>query len=165
MSYISSAGVGQPGSEPPAPPYLLQEQDGHPAPAYPSAVANGETPLLGEITAPEEIEDDEEDNDHYEVRVRLRNMTWGDNMVHARFQLLIETIGDIDGEDSTDADRVAALRELVTGFEELTAFLERVARVTRNGERIPIKLVPMDFIKEVMDAISRARQRKASTKN
>jgi hypothetical protein len=168
-------------TSPPSPPYLLQEPTPRPgAPlvgeiehgpdARPTEGAPVYTPLVGEV-AP----DDEDDNDVYAVTVKMNRMTWGDQMIHARFQLLIETIGDIDGDGGSEADeaavarkkneRMSALRELIAGFDELTAFLDRVARVTRNGVRVPMRDVPMEFIEEVMDAIAKARQRKASAKN
>lgn len=112
-----------------------------------------------------EIETDDDDDDVYTVNVKMNKMTWGDQMIHARFQLLIETIGDVDDENTNKTQRVAALQELIAGFDELTAFLDRVSRVTCNGERVAIRDVPMNFIDEVMAAISKARQRKTSAKN
>lgn len=104
-----------------------------------------------------EIELADEDNDAYEVAVNLRKMTWGDNMIHVRFQLLIETIGD-DGDETDPKARMAALKELIAGFDELTAYLNRVAKVTRNGARIPFTEVPMDFVKDVMEQIQAAQR-------
>lgn len=115
-----------------------------------------------------EVVEEEQDNDVYQVTTRLNKMTWGDQMIHARFQLLIETIGDLDsdGDDANDSARktarIAALKELVAGFDELTSFLDRVARVTRNGIPIPMKDVPQDFITDVMSAIAAQRGRRAS---
>jgi hypothetical protein len=128
--------------------------------------SNGVAPISGEVVVSDEIDDwgDEETN-HYQVKVKIKRMTWNDNMVHARFQLLIESIGDIDGESTTKPERIAALRELIEGFGELTGFLNRVARVTCNGNRVDVGAVPMEFIEEIMDAISAARGRKASSKN
>ena len=121
------------------------------------------TPLTGEIVEPVEPTEPEDD-DRYTVSVNLRKMTWGDNMVHVRFQLLTETIGN----ESADADpkaKVAALKELIAGFDELTAYLNRVATVTRNGAKIHFTQVPMDFVTEVMDAISKAQKRQGASKN
>lgn len=116
------------------------------------------SPLLsGEIVT-------EEPQDNYSVAVDLRKMTWGDNMVHVRFQLLVETIGG-DDEDADPKAKVAALRELMNGFDELTAYLNRVAMVTRNGVKIPFVDVPMDMVSEVMDAISKAQRRQGKPKN
>jgi hypothetical protein len=115
--------------------------------------------LNGEIVEPETLED------KYTVAVDLRKMTWGDNMVHVRFQLLVETIGD-DTEDADPKAKMAALRELLAGFDELTEYLNRVATVTRNGVKInSFNKVPMDMVKEVMDAISKAQRRQGKPKN
>ena len=123
---------------------------------------------MTEIALVGEVVEEEQDNDVYQVTTRLNKMTWGDQMIHARFQLLIETIGDLDSDsDEADEDarkiaRIAALKELVAGFDELTRFLDRVAKVTRNGIPIPMKDVPQDFITDVMTAISKQRGRRAS---
>ena len=114
--------------------------------------------LNGEIVEPETLED------KYTVAVDLRKMTWGDNMVHVRFQLLVETIGD-DAEDADPKAKMAALRELMAGFDELTEYLNRVATVTCNGVKLPFSKVPMDMVKEVMDAISKAQRRQGKPKN
>ena len=113
--------------------------------------------LSGEIVT-------EEPQDNYSVSVDLRKMTWGDNMVHVRFQLLVETIGD-DAEDADPKAKIAALRELMAGFDELTEYLNRVETVTRNGVKIPFAKVPMDMVTEVMDAISKAQKRQGKPKN
>jgi len=106
-----------------------------------------------------------EPEDKFTVAVDLRKMTWGDNMVHVRFQLLVETIGD-DTEDADPKAKMAALRELLAGFDELTEYLNRVATVTRNGVKInSFNKVPMDMVKEVMDAISKAQRRQGKPKN
>lgn len=117
--------------------------------------------LAGEIIP---IDDDEESSDSYDVAVNLRKMTWGDNMIHVRFQLLTETIGDTS-DDADPKARMAALKELLAGFDELSAYLNRVARVKRNGQRINIKDVPMDFIQEVMAAIAAAQKAGRTAKN
>ena len=114
--------------------------------------------LNGEIVEPETLED------KYTVAVDLRKMTWGDNMVHVRFQLLVETIGD-DTEDADPKAKMAALRELMAGFDELTEYLNRVATVTCNGVKLPFSKVPMDMVTEVMDAISKAQRRQGKPKN
>ena len=111
------------------------------------------------------IDDDvEESNDSYQVDVNLRKMTWGDNMIHVRLMLITEAIGGT----SADADpkaRMAALKELLEGFDDLTAYLNRVAKVRRNGMRIHIKDVPMDFIQDVMAAIGAAQKSNRTAKN
>jgi hypothetical protein len=62
--------------------------------------------------------------------------------------------------------KIAALRELLAGFDELTEYLNRVATVTRNGVKInSFNKVPMDMVKEVMDAISKAQRRQGKPKN
>jgi len=108
--------------------------------------------------------DDVETEDSYQVDVNLRKMTWGDNMIHVRFMLLTETIGDTSDKADPKA-RVAALKELLEGFDELTAYLTRVAKVKRNGERIHIKDVPQAFIPEVMAAIAAAQKSGRTAKN
>ncbi len=126
-------------------------------------VLNGEVPepITGEIVEPETLEPE----DKFTIAVDLRKMTWGDNMVHVRFQLLVETIGD-DAEDADPKAKIAALRELLAGFDELTEYLNRVATVTRNGSKITsFNKVPMDMVKEVMDAISKAQRRQGKPKN
>lgn len=115
-------------------------------------------PISGEIVEPQEPED------NFTIAVDLRKMTWGDNMVHVRFQLLVETIGG-DDEDADPKAKVAALRELMNGFDELTEYLNRVATVTCNGVKLPFSKVPMDMVKEVMDAISKAQRRQGKPKN
>ncbi len=120
---------------------------------------------MSEVLAGEIVPiDDDESNDTYEVAVNLKKMTWGDNMIHVRFQLLTETIGDTS-DDADPKVRMAALKELLNGFEELSAYLNRVARVRRNGERIHISQVPMDFIQEVMAAIAAAQKAGRAAKN
>lgn len=117
--------------------------------------------LNGEIVDSNTLEPE----DKFTVAVDLRKMTWGDNMVHVRFQLLVETIGD-DTEDADPKAKIAALRELLAGFDELTEYLNRVATVTRNGSKITsFSKVPMDMVKEVMDAISKAQRRQGKPKN
>ena len=116
--------------------------------------------LNGEIVDSNTLEPE----DKYTVAVDLRKMTWGDNMVHVRFQLLVETIGD-DAEDADPKAKMAALRELMAGFDELTEYLNRVATVTCNGVKLPFSKVPMDMVTEVMDAISKAQRRQGKPKN
>lgn len=117
--------------------------------------------IAGEIVP---IDDDVETEDSYQVDVNLRKMTWGDNMIHVRFQLLTETIGDTS-EDADPKARVAALKELLEGFDDLTAYLNRVATVKRNGKRIAFTEVPMDFVQEVMGAIAAAQKGNRTAKN
>ena len=109
-------------------------------------------------------DEDEESNDTYEVSVNLRKMTWGDNMIHVRFQLLTETIGDTS-DDADPKARMAALKELLEGFDDLTAYLNRVAKVKRNGVRIDIRDVPQAFIPEVMASIAAAQKSNRTAKN
>lgn len=118
--------------------------------------------LAGEIVPIDD--EDEESNDSYEVSVNLRKMTWGDNMIHVRFQLLTETIGDTS-DDADPKVRMAALKELLEGFDDLTAYLNRVAKVKRNGVRIHIKDVPQAFIPEVMASIGAAQKSNRTAKN
>lgn len=123
----------------------------------------------------------------YRVEVDIENMTWGDNMIHVRFQLMIELAESMDDDprivaDPMDtpaeaerkaakrrakqAERIQALRDLVDGFGELTAFLDRVATVYRDGVRCPtVRDVPQRFVKEIMAAIGRAKADEAATKN
>ena len=117
--------------------------------------------IAGEIVP---VDESEEGNDNYQVDVNLRKMTWGDNMIHVRFQLLTETIGDTS-DDADPKVRLAALKELLEGFDELTAYLNRVAKVKRNGQRIDMKEVPMDFVQEVMAAIGAAQKGNRTAKN
>ncbi len=140
-----------------------------------------EIALAGEVMDDDDFFDDNDDS--YVVKTDISRMTWGDQMVHARFQLLLETIGDVDqnedqeAEDATTEDeekairaanrerkaaRRAALTELIAGFDELTEFLDRVSRVRKNGVRVPMKKVPMPFITDVMNAIASQRGRRAS---
>lgn len=117
--------------------------------------------LAGEIVP---IDDDVETEDSYQVDVNLRKMTWGDNMIHVRFQLLTETIGDTS-DDADPKVRMAALKELLEGFDDLTAYLNRVAKVKKNGVRINMKDVPQAFIPEVMSAIAAAQRSGRTAKN
>ena len=131
------------------------------------------TALVGEIdNEPEEI-DELDDLDEpapvYRVKVNLDNMTWGDQMAHARFQLLIESLEDmpevgenatVKEKDAAKAQRVASLTELTGKFEELTGYLARVAKVTRDGKRITFRDVPMPFVRDVMEAINAAQGKK-----
>jgi hypothetical protein len=138
---------------------------------------NGAQPLIGVIENPpvERIDDsegysevwsdDDEDKAIYKTYPNLSRQTWGDQMIQARFQLLTETISDVDGENSTPEQRRAALQDLVDGFDELTAYLNRVVRVTRNGRRIDMREVPMDYIEELMQTIANARARRTASKN
>ena len=119
---------------------------------------------MSEVLAGEIVPADDESNDTYQVDVNLRKMTWGDNMIHVRFQLLTETIGDTS-DDTDPKVRMAALKELMAGFDELSAYLDRVAKVTRNGQRISIKAVPMDFVTEVMASIAAAQKAGRTAKN
>ncbi len=116
--------------------------------------------LNGEIVEPDTLEPE----DKFTVAVDLRKMTWGDNVVHVRFQLLVETIGD-DAEDADPKAKMAALKELMNGFDELTEYLNRVATVTCNGMKLPFSKVPMDMVTEVMGAISKAQRRQGKPKN
>jgi len=109
-------------------------------------------------------DEDEESNDTYEVSVNLRKMTWGDNMIHVRFQLLTETIGDTS-DDADPKARMAALKELLEGFDDLTAYFHRVAKVKKNGVRIHIKDVPQAFIPDVMASIAAAQKSNRTAKN
>jgi len=54
---------------------------------------------------------------------------------------------------------------LLEGFDDLTAYLNRVAKVKRNGVRIHMKEVPMDFVQEVMAAIAAAQKGNRTAKN
>lgn len=117
--------------------------------------------LAGEIVP---IDDEIETEDSYQVDVNLKRMTWGDNMIHVRFMLLTETIGDTS-DDADPKVRTAALKELLEGFDELTAYLNRVAKVKKNGVRIHIKDVPQAFISEVMAAIAAAQKSGRTAKN
>lgn len=118
--------------------------------------------LAGEIVPIDD--EDEESNDSYEVSVNLRKMTWGDNMIHVRFQLLTEAIGDTS-DDADPKARMAALKELLEGFDDLTAYLNRVAKVKRNGVRIHMRDVPQAFIPEVMASIAAAQKSGRTAKN
>lgn len=109
-------------------------------------------------------DEDKESNDTYEVSVNLRKMTWGDNMIHVRFQLLTETIGDTS-DDADPKARMAALKELLEGFDDLTAYLNRVAKVKRNGVRIHMNDVPQAFIPDVMASIAAAQKSGRTAKN
>lgn len=117
--------------------------------------------LAGEIVP---IDDEVETEDSYQVDVNLKRMTWGDNMIHVRFMLLTETIGDTS-DDADPKARMAALKELLEGFDELTAYLNRVAKVKKNGVRIHIKDVPQAFIPEVMASIAAAQKSNRTAKN
>lgn len=117
--------------------------------------------LAGEIVP---IDDEVETEDSYQVDVNLKRMTWGDNMIHVRFMLLTETIGDTS-DDADPKARMAALKELLEGFDELTAYLNRVAKVKKNGVRIHIKDVPQAFIPDVMASIAAAQKSNRTAKN
>lgn len=100
----------------------------------------------------------------YRVEVDLDQMTWGDNMIQVEFQLLMEIAED--AENATRTQRIEAYRQLQKGFHELTAFLDRVATVYRDGMPVAsIANVPMHFVKEIMAAISDAKGRQGSPKN
>lgn len=100
----------------------------------------------------------------YQVEVDMEAMTWGDNMIHVKFQLLIEIADGI--AEATRAERVQAYRDLLAGFDELTAFLDRVATVRKDGAICPtVRNVPMGFVKEIMDAIGKAKERQGAPKN
>lgn len=126
------------------------------------------TALTGEVLSDEPQED-------YKFFVNLKRMTWGDNMIQIRFQLLMETVGDLDSVDLSTLDeterktvkaaRVSAMREVLEGFDEMTAYLDRVARITLNGKFVSAKNVPMDFIQDVMKAIGEANSRRNNPKN
>lgn len=117
--------------------------------------------LAGEIVP---VDEEVETEDSYQVDVNLKRMTWGDNMIHVRFQLLTETIGDTS-DDADPKVRMAALKELLEGFDELTAYLNRVAKVKRNGVRIDMREVPQAFVPEVMAAIGAAQKSGRTAKN
>lgn len=117
--------------------------------------------LAGEIVP---IDDEVETEDSYQVDVNLKRMTWGDNMIHVRFMLLTETIGDTS-DDADPKARMAALKEVLEGFDELTAYLNRVAKVKKNGVRIDIREVPQAFIPEVMASIAAAQKSNRTAKN
>lgn len=110
------------------------------------------------------IDDEVETEDSYQVDVNLKRMTWGDNMIHVRFMLLTETIGDTS-EDADPKARMAALKEVLEGFDELTAYLNRVAKVKKNGVRIDIRAVPQAFIPDVMASIAAAQKSNRTAKN
>lgn len=126
------------------------------------------TALTGEVLIDEPQED-------YRFFVNLKRMTWGDNMIQIRFQLLMETVSDLENIDMDKLDeterktvraaKVAAMREVLDGFDEMTAYLDRVARITLNGKFVSAKNVPMDFIQDVMKAISEASSRRNNPKN
>ncbi len=124
----------------------------------------------------------------YRVEVDTDNMTWGDNMIHVRFQLLIELADGVEADDPklkadpTDTpeeaerkakirrtkrgERIQAFRDLQDGFGELTAFLDRVAVVWKDGVRCPtVRDVPNRFVKDIMTAIGKAKAAEAETKN
>jgi len=117
--------------------------------------------IAGEIVP---IDDEVETEDSYQVDVNLKRMTWGDNMIHVRFQLLTETIGDTS-DDADPKARMAALKELLEGFDDLTAYLNRVAKVKRNGVRIHMNDVPQAFIPDVMASIAAAQKSNRTAKN
>lgn len=125
---------------------------------------------------------------HYQVEVDIDEMTWGDSMVHVRFQLLLELVDDVGGEDpslkikDTDepdvverktkalrvkrAERIQALRDLTGGFDELTAFLNRIAIVRKDGVICQtIKDIPLSFVHEIMEAIAKAKNNQGNSKN
>lgn len=124
--------------------------------------------LTGEVLIDEPQED-------YRFFVNLKRMTWGDNMIQIRFQLLMETVSDLENTDMDKLDeterktvraaKVAAMREVLDGFDEMTAYLDRVARITLNGKFVSAKNVPMDFIQDVMKAIGEASSRRNNPKN
>ena len=124
--------------------------------------------LTGEVLIDEPQED-------YRFFVNLKRMTWGDNMIQIRFQLLMETVSDLENTDMDKLDeterktvraaKVAAMREVLDGFDEMTAYLNRVARITLNGKWVSAKDVPMDFIQDVMKAIGEASSRRNNPKN
>lgn len=124
--------------------------------------------LTGEVLVDEPQED-------YRFFVNLKRMTWGDNMIQIRFQLLMETVSDLENTDMDKLDeverktiraaKVAAMREVLDGFDEMTAYLDRVARITLNGKFVSAKIVPMDFIQDVMRAIGEASGRRNNPKN
>lgn len=124
--------------------------------------------LTGEVLIDEPQED-------YRFFVNLKRMTWGDNMIQIRFQLLMETVSDLENTDMDKLDeierktvraaKVAAMREVLDGFDEMTAYLDRVARITLNGKFVSAKNVPMDFIQDVMKAIGEANSRRNNPKN
>lgn len=100
----------------------------------------------------------------YRVEVDLDQMTWGDNMIQVEFQLLMEIAED--AENATRTQRIEAYRQLKEGFHELTAFLDRVATVYRDGMPVAsIANVPMHFVKEIMAAIADAKGRQGTPKN
>jgi hypothetical protein len=129
-----------------------------------------EIALTGEIVDLDiaEIEEDEEDSAQYQVIARTQRMSFGDQMIFTKYQILTDTIAEIDDENN-DWDererrraRMAANKDLLQGFDELTSFLDRVAKVMRNGKRVSAKTMPADFITDVMKAIAAQRGRGAS---
>lgn len=100
----------------------------------------------------------------YRVEIDMEQMTWGDNMIQVKFQLLMETADDLEG--STKAQRIDAYRQLIDGFGELTAFLDRIAIVYRDGVQVSsVAIVPMHFIKEIMASIRKAQADQGNSKN
>jgi len=100
----------------------------------------------------------------YRFEVDMQQMTWGDNMIQVKFQLLIETAGDTEG--TTTAQRKEAYRQLMGGFQELTDFLDRVVTVYRDGAIVSsITTVPMHAVREIMDAIRKAQADQGNSKN
>lgn len=125
---------------------------------------------------------------HYRVEVDINEMTWGDNMIHVRFQLLIELADNAEADDpklaanpldtpeeaehkalvrrARRSGRIETYKELMAGFGELTAFLDRVAVVYRDGVRCPtVRDVPQRFVREIMAAIGKAKAAEGETKN
>lgn len=124
----------------------------------------------------------------YQVEVDIDNMTWGDSMVHVRFQLLLDLVDDVGGDDadtkpdpldtpevaerkakarqSRRAERIQALKDLTAGFDELTAFLDRIATVHKDGALCStIKDIPLPFVREIMEAIGKAKAAQGNSKN
>lgn len=100
----------------------------------------------------------------YRVEVDMEQMTWGDNMIQVKFQLLTETVDDLEG--STKAQRIEAYRQLIEGFGELTSFLDRIATVYRDGVIVPsVVAIPMHAIKDIMASIRKAQTAQGNSKN
>lgn len=127
-----------------------------PVVVQPATPAFAAEPLIGEIDTDEPV-------DHYQVSADISKMTWNDQIIFARFQLLMETSQDTENTDR--AVRIAALRDLIAGHEELTAFLNRVAIIKRNGQRIAFGQAPMDHAMEAIRVIGAARNARNAAKN
>lgn len=161
-------------------PYLLQEPVTADGAIAAGIRTNGHTPappvgapLIGQIHDDDDDDDDDESDKVYRIIVRRKKLLWGDSMIHARFSLMVDAMSEVPqvGDDATPeakaaarAQQMAAMRELIESFDEFNAYLDRVVKVMCDGVRVPAAKIPQDFIPQVMDAISEARN-KATTKN